>query len=127
MLSSTFNDYLKQTMCTYADIFPGPHFYMVDTFELVEYAVAHPNKFGFTNVTDMDGLAVDYEGYLFWDAIHPTTKTHQIVAAAACGQVHPWRLSRGMRKLQKKLRPLRTTLPFELECKIEAFFAQFAQ
>jgi len=127
MISEAFNDYLKQTMCTYADIFPAVKFSMVDTFELIDYVVSKPNKFGFTNVTDMDGAGVDYEGYLFWDAIHPTTATHQIVAAAACGQVKPWWLSRKMRKLQRKLRPLHTTLPFELECKIEAFFEQFAQ
>ena len=122
MIAEAFNGYLKQTICTYADIFPAPMFFMVDSFELVDYAIAKPDKFGFTNVTDADGEAVDYEGYLFWDTIHPTTATHQIIAAAACGQVKPWWLSRDMRKLQKKLRPLRTTLPFELECKIEAFF-----
>jgi outer membrane lipase/esterase len=127
MLAQTFNDYLKQTMCTFADIFPKPRFFMVDSFELVDYVAAHPRKFKFTNVTDMDGAGVDFEGYLFWDAIHPTTATHKIVAAAACGQVHPWGLSRDMRKLQRKLRPLRTRLPFEFECRIEAFFAQFAQ
>jgi phospholipase/lecithinase/hemolysin len=32
MLSATFNDYLKQTMCTFADMFPEPRFFMVDSF-----------------------------------------------------------------------------------------------
>ncbi len=125
MISETFNTYLKQTMCTYADMFPEPMFFMVDSFELLDYAIAKPGKFGLTNVTDADGAAVDYEGYLFWDAIHPTTATHKVIAAAACGQVKPWWLSRDMRKLQRKLRPLRTTLPFELECRIDAFFEKY--
>ncbi|MFB2897118.1 SGNH/GDSL hydrolase family protein [Aerosakkonemataceae cyanobacterium BLCC-F50] len=70
----------------------------VDVFTLINNAIANPTAFGFTNVTGnvVPGAGADPslrgfpipEGinpneYLFWDLIHPTTRTHSFVADTA--------------------------------------------
>ncbi len=70
----------------------------VDVFMLVNNAIANPAAFGFTNVTAnvVPGVGVDPSlrgfpippginpnQYLFWDLIHPTTRTHSFVADTA--------------------------------------------
>jgi outer membrane lipase/esterase len=63
--------------------------FRLDVFTLLEEAVADPAAFGFTHVTDpclaggplMGGVPCAMpETHLFWDAIHPTTVAHAILA-----------------------------------------------
>jgi phospholipase/lecithinase/hemolysin len=71
---------------------------IVDTYSLVDQAVAHPALFGFTNVTDpvWTGNYTDPNSgilrattpaaqsqYLFWDQVHPTAAGHTILAEVA--------------------------------------------
>ena len=51
--------------------------------------IANPAQYGFTDVTTSalgDGV-LSGQGYLFWDAIHPTTAGHQFIADVAAAMV----------------------------------------
>ena len=74
----------------------GANLFIVDTFTLVDAAVANPGAYGFTNVTDAcylgpltgggSGCATP-DQYLFWDSEHPTSAAHALVAAAAVAAI----------------------------------------
>ncbi|RJP94854.1 MAG: hypothetical protein C4518_02505 [Desulfobacteraceae bacterium] len=122
-LSNTFNNYLQMMLCSYVNYLPDHHFYMVDTFELIDYIVVNPAKFDFTNVSLSGGGSLGNPnnipaGYAFWDAIHPTTAAHQIIAAAACAQVNPQNLSKEMKGLIQKLNKLQPRQPLEDACEL---------
>lgn len=59
----------------------------LDVHFLYREAIANPAKFGFTNVTEacLKNVANfdNPDNFLFWDAIHPTTATHKLLAQAA--------------------------------------------
>ncbi len=59
----------------------------LDVNSLYREAITEPAKFGFTNVTNacLNNVAVcdNPDKFLFWDAIHPTTAGHRILAEAA--------------------------------------------
>lgn len=63
----------------------------VNLFDLAQNVVAMPAAFGFSNVTDpclaetSTGSAVcdTPDSHLFWDAIHPTARGHDLIASAA--------------------------------------------
>ncbi|MBW4650177.1 MAG: SGNH/GDSL hydrolase family protein [Kastovskya adunca ATA6-11-RM4] len=59
--------------------------FSLDVNSLFSNAVANPSEFGLTNVTDscLFTLCQNPQQYLFWDNIHPTTATHQIIANSA--------------------------------------------
>lgn len=72
---------------------------MLDTYSLLDGAIADPALYGLSDVTDpcLTG-AVNYGGgtvcsdpgqYLFWDGEHPTAATHGLIAAAAENLVVP--------------------------------------
>jgi phospholipase/lecithinase/hemolysin len=71
--------------------------YTVDAFDLLDYAVANPDKYGFTDVSSAcwtggftggnGSLCSDPDQHLFWDDVHPTSIGHQIVADAAIGAI----------------------------------------
>ncbi|MGH9645229.1 MAG: SGNH/GDSL hydrolase family protein [Bryobacteraceae bacterium] len=76
---------------------------ILDSYSLVDTIVANPALYGFTDVTQpcVTG-AVNYVGgtacaattagqnqYLFWDAIHPTSAAHSILASAALTVLAP--------------------------------------
>jgi phospholipase/lecithinase/hemolysin len=55
----------------------------VSMFDLLNDMVAHPYKYGFSNVTSPGIFNLAHaDTHLFWDDIHPTTRTHQHVADA---------------------------------------------
>ena len=75
-LSATFNSLLR----TGLDALPFP-VVRVSVFDLINKFVAQPHKYGFTNVTGQGILDLaNSETYLFWDAVHPTTRSHRYVA-----------------------------------------------
>jgi phospholipase/lecithinase/hemolysin len=85
--SALFNGVLDQSLDNVEKSHPGQplHLYRLDIFTLFNQMVASPSSFSLTNVTNpsigINGLNPDT--YLFWDDIHPTTKTHNIVALTA--------------------------------------------
>ncbi|MEO1524642.1 MAG: SGNH/GDSL hydrolase family protein [Planctomycetota bacterium] len=69
----------------------GVTIHRLDTFGLGLVGIYVPQLFGFTNTTDAalvdiaDGLITPEEGgsYFFWDVLHPTSKTHEILGDTA--------------------------------------------
>ena len=67
-----------------------------DTAQALRDVVADPGAFGFSNVEDAclelvacaDGT-LDQDGFLFWDSIHPTRATHELLGELALAQVVP--------------------------------------
>jgi outer membrane lipase/esterase len=77
LLATTMNDALAYRLSTEQGV------KIFDLFGLVGQVQANPGAFGLTNATDACGAAVnncDPAQALFWDAIHPTTRGHQILA-----------------------------------------------
>lgn len=75
----------------------GVTIFEVDLFSLFEQLLADPSSFGFTNIATpclnlsaslgFESLCGNPDEHLYWDAIHPTTKTHQFIADAALAAV----------------------------------------
>ncbi len=63
--------------------------YQMDVESLFADAMAHPAKYGFTNVTDELLLSGDLtqSGYLFWDEVHPTTQAGLFIGQLAANAV----------------------------------------
>lgn len=64
---------------------PNINIILVDVNGLVNDAIANPSQYGFTNVTDpaLQSPESDPNTFLFWDDVHPTTVSHQIIADTA--------------------------------------------
>ncbi|MBD2209951.1 SGNH/GDSL hydrolase family protein [Nostoc linckia FACHB-104] len=58
---------------------------LFDVKSVVDDAIAHPQKFGFTNTTQASSLveSSNPDEYVFWDQVHFTTKTNKLIADAA--------------------------------------------
>lgn len=84
-LSATL-DFLKQQK-------PDINIIPVDVNSLFDEAIAQPEEFGFTNVTDpclVGGVVCDKpDEYLFWDEYHPTTSGHKLVGDLAYSALNP--------------------------------------
>ena len=72
---------------------PGINIIPVDVNSLFNRAIASKEEFGFTNVTDSclnlatQTICSNPDKYLFWDAIHPTTRVHSLIAETALAAV----------------------------------------
>ena len=76
LLSATFNSLLHDAL----NGLPFP-VVRVSAFNLINDFVAHPKKYGFTNVTSPGILDLaNSDTYLFFDDIHPTTRAHRFIA-----------------------------------------------
>ncbi|TPG61144.1 PEP-CTERM sorting domain-containing protein [Roseomonas nepalensis] len=69
-------------------LLPGSSLYRLDFLGLTDAIAANPASFGFTQSIDTPclaapGAAPACAGFLFFDAIHPTTAAHQLIGAAA--------------------------------------------
>jgi phospholipase/lecithinase/hemolysin len=83
-LSNAHNTALAAAMAN-LDQNPNINIILVDVNGVVNDAIANPNQYGFTNVTDpaLQSPGSDPNTFLFWDDIHPTTASHQIIADEA--------------------------------------------
>ena len=81
-LSAAYNQVLDSALDALAAA--GIPTIRVDAFATLQTMVNEPDRFGFTNVTDpllmVGGNASEF---LFWDAVHPTTAGHAVLAEAA--------------------------------------------
>jgi phospholipase/lecithinase/hemolysin len=86
--TAAFDAELRTTLAGLAQS-DGLDLHLVDTFALVDHAVAHPALFGLTNVeepclpTGSLTPCANPNQYLFWDDLHPTETGQRLIAAAA--------------------------------------------
>jgi len=90
--SQAFNSKLAENLATLQPLYPGDHFYTLDTYDLLDDMIANPKKYGLDNVTGewINAPPGNRSTYLFWDDKHPTTYVDRIIAddaAAAVGAV----------------------------------------
>jgi phospholipase/lecithinase/hemolysin len=81
-LSGVFNSNLA-TQLSLLDATLTAEIVQFDTQAALNEILANPGAFGFTNTTDpcVKDLQCDPNTWVFWDGVHPTTRTDQILAA----------------------------------------------
>lgn len=86
-LSQTHNATLSRSLQTLNQKLGNEtQIFTLDVGRLYQDAIAAPNKFGLKNVTNSclnNAACTQPSEFLFWDGIHPTTKTHQLLAETA--------------------------------------------
>lgn len=88
-LSTTHNLQLKASLQTLSQKNPNSSIVPIDIAALFQNAIAHPARFGLTNVTqpcfnlNTGAACATPDTYLFWDPIHPTAAGHRLIAAYA--------------------------------------------
>lgn len=90
-LSQTNNALLSGALNSLQGVFPDAQFTLLDVYAFQQEVLANPGAFGFTNVTDgylINGVG-DPNNYLYWDAGHPTTAAHRLLADFAYAAVVP--------------------------------------
>ena len=97
LLAQTYNAALEADIGGLGSV-PGLDLTYLDTFSLIDEAVADPGAFGFTNVTAPcyvgpftggGSVCAEPNLYLFWDMDHPTAAAHAGIAAAADAALVP--------------------------------------
>jgi phospholipase/lecithinase/hemolysin len=92
--TAAFDAALQTTLANLAQSY-GLDLHLVDTFALLDQAVADPAAFGLTDVTDPclpPGSVIpcaDPDRYLFWDDVHPTETGQRLIADAAAPVPEP--------------------------------------
>jgi phospholipase/lecithinase/hemolysin len=92
LLSSEFNTALENQLNMLATAKPQLDIELFQLDDALNSLIADPTGSGFTNVTQpcLSGAAVcsDPSTYLFWDNLHPTTRTHEILAQQLYNVAH---------------------------------------
>ncbi len=88
-VSQEFNASLARALSNLSQTLPGVNLITFDSAALFQDAIANPEKYGFTNVTESCLNSVNLticpnpNNYLFWDDLHPTTAAHAILGELA--------------------------------------------
>jgi phospholipase/lecithinase/hemolysin len=97
-VSGYYDALLQADLAAYGIAHPGVDLHVLNTYALLDAAVANPAAFGFTNVTTplWSGNFTDptsgtlattsaqaQAGYLFFDGLHPSAAAHALIAQAA--------------------------------------------
>ena len=100
-LSSAYNAALATILANLFIVDPTIKIFDYDSFGMLRQAVSSPASFGLTNVSTpcLSGLFVappptgtvtvcsNPEEHLFWDIIHPTARTHEILAQGMLAEI----------------------------------------
>ncbi len=88
-LTTSFNAELAEVVAAFETANPSIRVYEFSAFDLFADVMANPDDYGIGNATGIcPNFTVDDNfdndgGYLFWDAIHPTTEAHEEIAQEA--------------------------------------------
>ena len=94
-LAQTYNTALEADLAVLSST-PGINLSFLDTFSLLDAAIADPVEFGLTNVvapcyigpyTGGGSVCATPDQYLFWDELHPTVIGQALIAKAALNAV----------------------------------------
>lgn len=96
-LSGAYNAALERTLATLQSRLPGTRIVRLDVFTLLNGIVAAPAPYGITETEApclrfgvyVGAICWDAGRHLFWDAIHPTTAVHGILAKSAASTLLP--------------------------------------
>ena len=93
--TENYNVELKDNVDVFKSENPGITVYYLDIYALFQDIVANPANYGLSNVDSICPNSLETnnfdndDGYLFWDATHPTTEAHEEVAERATSLVSP--------------------------------------
>ncbi len=83
-VSAEYNALLASRMAAVASANPQVNISLYSLEDRINDFIANPAQYGFDNVTEacFSGTTVcpDPDRYLFWDAVHPTTRAHGLIA-----------------------------------------------
>lgn len=94
-LTDEHNFLLDTTLDDLGDSLTGIHLIPLDVNSIFNDAITHPQKYGYTNVTEscLDPVTLIPRGnpddYLFWDKVHPTSITDERLAEFALAALVP--------------------------------------
>jgi outer membrane lipase/esterase len=90
-LSTAFNGGLASALDLFQMARPDASVIRFDTFLFLETLLANPAAYGFKNTTAQCVLTpgCNPDEYVFWDGVHPTARTHEILGLALADQVVP--------------------------------------
>jgi phospholipase/lecithinase/hemolysin len=85
LLAIEFNIALENVLVGFESTYPAIEVVRFNSYGMLNDIIADPEAWRFSNVTDqkLDNGSVAEGRYLFWDDIHPTTITHNILAHRA--------------------------------------------
>ena len=115
VISDYYNQLLLEKVCALRSQNQGKlvQFYVADTFKLLQFAVDNAAELGFENTMyPCSDTGMDCSVSIFYDGIHPTTHTHQYLAALALGQVKHGSVSPDLNAMLMKLVSLNPRMPF---------------
>ena len=90
---ATYAVTFHNTLSAGLDSLTGVNAQLLPVLALLFQVNLNPGAFGFTNVTDpcvdlgAGTVCANPDEYLFWDAVHPTARAHELIAAEALALV----------------------------------------
>ena len=92
LLSQTFNTALESQLNALSTAKPQLDIELFQLDDALNNLIDNPSSSGFTNVTQPcvtnTSVCSDTSSYLFWDTLHPTTRTHHILAQQLYNVAH---------------------------------------